>query len=430
MGFFGYGEDVICYGHGPSGRVSKSSSALLFNANDDVRIEAERPCFPFDPDEIVENLLRERAFTFDGNPSLNSLIRSSYYRLRPLLPKGIRKHLQASYMAAKSETNFPKWPLDCSVEKILERLLGVQMRAQGIQTMPFIWFWPDGCSCALTLTHDVETIGGRDFCNALMDLDESAGFRSSFQLVPEERYPIPAELLTLMRDRGFEINVHDLNHDGRLYSKRELFFQRAQSINHYGKLMMAKGFRAWAMYRDLRWYEALDFEYDMSVPNVGRWEAQNGGCCTVMPYFVGSILEVPLTTLQDYVLFELWGDYSIDIWKEQARLIRDKHGLIHFLIHPDYVKNPPALDAYKKLLEFLRSFRLQENVWCALPGEVNEWWRLRARMSLVEDGLGNWYIDGPGSERAQLAFADLSGDTVVYRIPKGSGLANAREMCS
>src|SRR2546425_12755629 len=38
------------------------------------------------------------------------------------------------------------------------------------------------------------------------------------------------------------------------------------------------------------WFDALDFSYDMSVPNVAHLDPQRGGCCTVMPYFVGKNL--------------------------------------------------------------------------------------------------------------------------------------------
>ena len=416
LGFFEFGPDVICYGRCPSVRVSGSSSAPLNNAWDECAPECNRPCLPFDPDEVVENLLCERAFASDDHLSVDGLVRSLYYYLRPRIPEKMRKQLQLRYMAANNKAKFPKWPIDWSVERVLEKVLAIAMRTQGLKSVPFVWFWPDGCSCAVTLTHDVETVRGRDFCKQLMYLDESGGFRSSFQLVPEQRYSIPSELIASMRDRGFEVNIHDLNHDGRLYSNRGEYLRRVKAINQYGKLMMARGFRSGAMYRDLRWYSALDFEYDMSVPNVGRWEAQKGGCCTVMPYFIGSLLEIPLTTLQDYILFELWKDYSIEIWKSQARLIRGKNGLIHFLIHPDYIIHQRAQSAYRELLDFLRDFRVRENVWCALPGEVNDWWRQRANMSLVADGQGGWRIEGAGSERARLAYADLSGHKIVYRI--------------
>ena len=81
------------------------------------------------------------------------------------------------------------------------------------------------------MTHDVEELAGRNFCSALMDLDEAAGIRSSFQIVPEQRYPVPGTLLDEIRARGFELNVHDLNHDGRLFSSHAEFLRRVQRIH-------------------------------------------------------------------------------------------------------------------------------------------------------------------------------------------------------
>src|SRR4030095_13902574 len=107
------------------------------------------------------------------------------------------------------------------------------------------------------------------------------------------------------------------------------------------------GFRSGAMYREQRWYEAFGFAYDMSVPNVAHLEPQRGGCCTVMPYFVGDILELPLTTLQDYSLFHILDDYSLTLWQRQIASIREQHGLITFLAHPDYLVDPGALEDRK-----------------------------------------------------------------------------------
>jgi len=418
-GFFQFGKDVICFGRCTSGPVANSAAAPLYDTWDSVSMNGHGLSLPFDPDEVVGGLLYERAFEPDERSAVDSVIRTAYYALRPLLIKDSRKHIQRVYMKAKSKATFPDWPLDWTVERILESLLTLVMRAQDLQTIPFIWFWPDGCSCAAMLTHDVETTKGRDFCPRLMDIDAEAGFRSSFQLVPEERYTLSEEFLASIRDRGFEINVHDLNHDGRLFVDHERFLRRAKAINQYGKSMGARGFRSGAMYRNLKWLGALDFEYDMSVPNVGRWEAQSGGCCTVMPYFVGDLVELPLNTVQDYVLFDLWENFSIDLWKKQAQLIREKHGLISLLVHPDYVMEPRPMGTYQQLLDFVRHFQAQENVWFALPGEVNDWWRKRARMSLVDDGQGNWRIEGDGSERARLAFAEINGDSVTYRVGDG-----------
>jgi len=170
------------------------------------------------------------------------------------------------------------------------------------------------------------------------------------------------------------------------------------------------------MYRNTDWYEALDFAYDMSIPNVGHLDPQQGGCCTVLPFFVGKILELPLTTTQDYSLFYMLNDYSTRLWKEQISLIREKHGLISFIIHPDYTIDRAERALYTELLRCLSEMRSQGETWIALPGEVDTWWRLRHEMSLVKAG-NTWCIEGKGSDRARLAYAVLERDTLRYELP-------------
>ena len=57
----------------------------------------------------------------------------------------------------------------------------------------------------------------------LMDLDDSFGIPASFQIVPEERYSVEAEFINEIRRRGFEVNIQDLNHDGKLFQENSLF---------------------------------------------------------------------------------------------------------------------------------------------------------------------------------------------------------------
>src|SRR5206468_2669471 len=156
-------------------------------------------------------------------------------------------------------------------------------------------------------------------------------------IVPEGRYQVPEGLLEEIRRRGFEINVHDLNHRGRLFASRDDFFRLAERINVYGGQYGALGFRSGALYRNQAWFDALKFSYDMSVPSVAHLDPQRGGCCSQMPFFIGKILELPLTTIQDYSLFHIVNDYSADLWKQQIDAITDKHGLVSFLVHPDYI---------------------------------------------------------------------------------------------
>src|ERR1035437_2250106 len=108
----------------------------------------------------------------------------------------------------------------------------------------------------------------------------------------------------------------------------------------------------------------------MSPMKYGITVQQPGGCCTVMPYFIGDILEIPLTTTQEYMLFHLLGDYSLDLWKAQIELIKKKNGLMSFLIHPDYIIERRARSVYRSLLGVLRDLGTKEKLWFALPGDV------------------------------------------------------------
>src|SRR5206468_5041667 len=125
------------------------------------------------------------------------------------------------------------------------------------------------------------------------------------------------DLVDQIRSRGYEANLHDLHHDGRLYDSAELFSKRAKQIRQYARTFKTKGFRAGSMHRRQDWIPQLGIEYDMSVPNAAHLEPQTGGCCTVMPYFIKDVLELPLTTTQDYALFFILRETSIDLWKRQ-----------------------------------------------------------------------------------------------------------------
>ena len=108
-----------------------------------------------------------------------------YYAIRPFLPVAVRRHLQRLYLSDWSKIVFPSWPVDHSVDSLVRGSMQLLLRAQRLEQIPFIWFWPEGADGAACMTHDVETAAGRDYCEALMDLNERFGIAASFQIVPE-----------------------------------------------------------------------------------------------------------------------------------------------------------------------------------------------------------------------------------------------------
>ncbi len=414
-GYFRWGQDTICYGRTACGVRANEADAVTYDVQKDIDIRESQTIFPFNPEEVIENLQRERYSAHFREPGRlsHTLLRKVYYLLRPYLSVPVRKRLQKIHLRNWDQIPFPEWPVDCTVDRLHRKLMAVQMRTLGIEKIPFIWFWPDQYESCLIITHDVEDTIGKEFCRHVMDMDESFGFRSSFQVVPEERYSVPRDYLDLIANRGFEVNVHDLKHDGRLYAEYNEFLRRAERINQYGRQFGACGFRSGILYRNADWYNALDFLYDMSIPNVAHLDPQRGGCCTVMPYFIGKMIEVPVTCTQDYTLFHILKDFSLDLWKRQIELIRSHHGLVSILVHPDYIIESRAQEVYRSLLRYLAESREAERVWTPLPREVAAWWQQRNQMELIcEDGV--WRVEGPGKERARIAYACAAGENITY----------------
>ncbi len=416
-GYFRFGEEAICYGRTSASSRPDFSGGWLPDSFDKAQVEDGCVWLPFDPTEVIGNLRLERYAEHAnlknsaGGPS--SIARNAYYLVRPLLPGSARGILQRIHLRNWDKIAFPQWPVDRSVDSLFEDLLLLALEANGRESIPFIWFWPEGASGCCIMTHDVETTAGRDFCGALMDMDDTYGIKSSFQVVPEQRYDVSEEFLESIRERGFELNVHDLNHDGKLFEDPDEFQRRARSINRHMGRFGAQGFRSGAMYHNVDWYGALKISYDMSVPNVAHLEPQRGGCCTVMPYFIGDVLELPLTATQDYSIFSIMRRYSIDLWQRQIDLILEKNGLISFIVHPDYVIESRAQAVYEDLLQYVSDVCDQRNVWRALPSDVNTWWRQREQMTLVRDD-GSWRIEGEGSERALVAYAEIVNGRLAY----------------
>ena len=417
-GYFQLGSDIVCYGQCSSGTpAALASSRPLHDAFSHISNRGGTVQLPFDAVQLVDNLRCERyvpAAAGGGAPA-NQTVRDLYYFLRPVMPVPVRRHIQALYFKTRMKHPFPAWPVDSTVESIYELLLAATMRAQGISRLPFVWFWPEGAPSCTMITHDVETAKGVRLCSRLMDLNDSFGIKTSFHFIPEQRYPAPKDLMREVRDRGFEINVHDLNHDGHLFRDHGEFLRRARKINRYVREFEASGFRSAIMYRNVDWLDAIDVDYDMSIPNSAHLDPQPGGCCTVFPFFIGKIIELPTTAIQDYSLFHILHEYSTRLWRQQVAAIAGRHGLAAFVIHPDYIFEKNARNAYTELLGHLTELRAEGKTWIALPNEIAGWWRLRSELNVVH-GPEGFRIEGQGSSRARLAWAVLDEGKLRYEF--------------
>jgi hypothetical protein len=359
---------------------------------------------PFSLAEAYENYVSERWRTAVRRKELSSGQLSLFYRLKPLIPRAVQLAARRALIRWQGVPEFPAWPLDESVARLVRFYARCLLVASGAAELPFRWFWPDSYLSALILTHDVETADGLRLAVEIADLEEDRGLRSSFNIVASW-YPIDNGVVRELRERGFEVGVHGLYHDRSMFSGRAAFEAQQPALREAVAALQAEGFRSPATHRVFEWLGELPVSYDCSVPHSDPFEPQPGGCCSLWPFFIGDVVELPYTLPQDHTLFTLLRDRSIDRWVTQLDRIVRLHGFAQVLTHPDpgYLGKRRHRALYVELLELVRD---RESLWLALPRDVAAWWRQR------DAGA-----DGPWPARNGTIAADDSEARVVLRPP-------------
>jgi hypothetical protein len=275
--------------------------------------------------------------------------------------------------------------------------------------LPIVNFWPDGRRFAVVVTHDVESSAGAENVQPLLELERRHGIVSSWNFVAED-YPIPAGLFDRVRAAGGEVGLHGVTHDGKLFGDRQTFDAQLVKIHRYLHDWDAVGFRSPGTRRNVDWMPELGCLYDSSFPDTDPFEPQPGGCCSILPYFLGDLVELPITLPQDHTLWEILRVRSIDVWRRKADWVIAHHGLINVIIHPDYVIDPERLRLYDELLAYLRGQIDRDHGWHALPREVASWWKARAALHVARASGETVRIEGGSGadgyvERATVAWA-------------------------
>lgn len=295
-----------------------------------------------------------------------------FYRIKPLIPRILQIWLRRQVMRRSRSKYNHVWPIDPKADGCPNNFAG----------------WPGRKQFALVLTHDVDTAEGLKNCIKLMEMEKSLGFRSSFNFVPE-RYKNSANIRKMLVSNGFEVGVHGLYHDGKLFNSYKIFNERAQKINTFIKQWGANGFRAPAMHHNLDWIHMLDIKYDASTFDTDPFEPQSEGCMKVFPFWVQhatqnlGYIELPYTLPQDITVFIFMRDIHGYIWRRKMNWIIQKGAMALLNTHPDYMSfenkrrydKYPA-DIYKKFLLYIKR-RYKNAYWHALPKDVAEFWQMK-----------------------------------------------------
>ncbi|MBX3347812.1 MAG: hypothetical protein KF747_03625 [Nitrospira sp.] len=289
----------------------------------------------------------------------------AYYFLKPAIPWAIRIRVRR-LIASRLRRQFSgSWPI-------------LQSAARPPEGWPG---WPNGKRFAFVVTHDVEGARGLARCRKLAGLDKALGIRAAFNFVPEGEYRVSDTLRAVLEREGFEVGVHDLHHDGSLYRSAQSFREQAPEINHYLEKWKASGFRAGFMFHNLEWLHGLNVLYDTSTFDTDPFEPQPDGVATIFPFWVQrndskGYVELPYTLPQDFTLFVLLKETTIDLWTEKLDWVASHGGMALAVVHPDYMSfdgRPDSreyqADLYERLLKYVTT-RYGDTCWYALPREV------------------------------------------------------------
>jgi peptidoglycan/xylan/chitin deacetylase (PgdA/CDA1 family) len=321
----------------------------------------------------------------------------AYYLAKPLIPRRAQLAARRVYARRQARRAQLGWPIEPALVHELHRRLREESDRRGGEAVPFVNFWPDRKRFAFVLTHDVEGPAGLANIERVLELERRHGLRSAWNLVAED-YEIPSGLFERLRAAGCEIALHGVTHDGSLFASRREFEAQLPRIERYLREWGAVGFRSPATHRNAAWMPELGCLYDSSFPDTDPFEPQAGGCRSILPFFLGELVELPITLPQDHTLFEILRVRSSELWIGKCRWLIAARGLVNVLVHPDYVIGRERLDLYDQLLSYLAA---QSDGWHALPRDVASWWRARAALVRGERprSASDW------QQRATIAFA-------------------------
>jgi peptidoglycan/xylan/chitin deacetylase (PgdA/CDA1 family) len=359
---------------------------------------------PFSLSEAYDNYVSEAWRVATRTSQLPPRLLDAFYRAKPLIPRRLQLAARRLLVRRQRAPEFPAWPLDESIVRLLGLYAHSALLVTGRSELPFRWFWPQDRAAALILTHDVETRDGLRLAVELADLEQDLGFRSSFNI--GGWYRIDSGIVRELSDRGFEIGLHGVRHDRSLFRSRADFEAQHGALARAAAELHAEGFRSPSTFRVFDWLAELPVAYDASLPHSDPFEPQPGGCCSLWPFFIGPVVELPYTLPQDHTLFTLLKARSISLWLEQAERIERHHGLIHCVSHPDrgYLGDKEKRALYA---EFLRAMAERPGLWRALPRDVARWWRLRDQSTDVQAPIA----------RGVARSGERAGDVVFECVP-------------
>jgi len=323
----------------------------------------------------IANTATGIVFGFNWQQALDWVLLERYLAPRPplqarlpfhhhLVPARLRLMIArvTTAWARRRPPAFPAWPVEPAVEAlryVLARAAalsgaGGETPGLGRSARPMV-----------VLTHDIDTAAGGGPALEMAGMEEEAGFRSTWFVVPC-RGGVLSRLrpcLDRLYAAGHEIGVHGFDHGNRTPFLppadlgRRLDCARAALADY-----CPRGYRSPGLVRTPALYEQLEgrFDYDSSVPDTELYTAagRGNGCGSTIPFRRGSLLVLPVTLPLDALLIHYgFGPREISaLWAEKLAWLGRVGGIGVCVTHaePHYGGRRGMLRWYREFLAGLR----------------------------------------------------------------------------
>ncbi len=332
-------------------------------------------------------------FNFDIEQTITRILREQYLaKKRPLMsrlpfhhhrfPASVRVWVLKTLNKLKQgKVVFPSWPADNSVD-LLRFMFMQAFQLVSKEQLKKTKKWPLDVKSIVCLSHDVDTIDAARNIEKVAFIEEEFNLKSTW-FITGNKLSQSKKTLNYLHDNGNEIALHGHNHDFKLpFLKIEEIEQRLKIYRVYMEDYNMTGFRSPGMLRTTELLKVLAtyFRYDSTFVDTERYSftTPGEGCCTVFPFNVGPLLEIPVTLPMDISLAVagLSEQQMLELWLRKIRLIKQIGGVAVLNTHTDshLSAQPSMLKIYQKLLDTISQ---DKSLKVATLNKVAGYWKRR-----------------------------------------------------
>ena len=294
---------------------------------------------PFDPGrgdpQLLERVVRTGAARSAAGRAKRSSMRA-YYGVRPLLPRSTQIALRTAVQPYSGAFPLPAVADRDGAARPLRRALRAPRgpcRRAGPVARTVAGGRTPGRSCSHTTSRRRSATTTSISCATSSSSTGIARPGTSFRAAIRSR----TRSSRSSGERGFEVGVHGLYHDGRDLESRATLEERLPAMRACGRALGCRRVPLAGHAPLLGADAAARLRLRLVVSGHGPVRAAGAAAAAAwLPFFNEDLVELPITLPQDHTAVRDPAPRDESIWLEKASFIKSRGGMALLITHPDY----------------------------------------------------------------------------------------------